>query len=122
VLIGLTALAILLQGLWAGIFLEHDGGRDEASGWIDVHGRGGEVGIIVAIAATIVVFVRQRARKDLWIGSAVLVVLLILEAYLGGLIRDDGKNALTAVHVQLAMAVMGLAVWLTVRAGRVRRS
>ena len=25
VLTGLTALAVLLQGLWAGIFLEHDG-------------------------------------------------------------------------------------------------
>lgn len=31
VLIGLSALTVLLQGLWAGIFLEHDGHRD-ASG------------------------------------------------------------------------------------------
>jgi hypothetical protein len=28
---------VLLQGLWAGIFLQHDGQRDAASGWIDVH-------------------------------------------------------------------------------------
>ena len=40
------------------------------------------------------------------------------EAYLGGLIRDAGKDTLTAVHVPLAMALMGLAVWLPLRARR----
>jgi hypothetical protein len=114
-LIGLTAVAVLLQGLWAGIFLEHDGARDAASGWIDVHARGADVAIVLAAAATVVGFLRLRRRKDLWIGSAVLTVLLILESYLGGLIRDDGKDALTAVHVPIAMALMGLVVWLPLR-------
>ncbi len=43
VLSGLAALAVLLQGLWAGIFLEHDGKRDDSQNWIDVHAHGGEV-------------------------------------------------------------------------------
>jgi hypothetical protein len=115
-LIGLCALAVLLQGLWAGIFLQHDGQRDDASGWIDVHARGADVAILLAAAATIVAFARLRPRKDLWVGSAVLTVLLILESYIGGLIRDDGKDVLTAVHVPIAMALMGLVVWLPLRA------
>jgi hypothetical protein len=116
VLIGVAALAVLLQGLWAGIFLEHDGQRDSAGLWIDLHARGAEVSIVLAIAATIVAFVRLRARKDLWVGSSVLTVLLVLQSYLGGLIRDDGKDTLTVVHVPLAMALMGLVVWLPLRA------
>ena len=115
-LTGLAALAVLLQGLWAGIFLEHDGQRDDASGWIDMHARGGEVALVLAVAATAVALWRHRARKDLWIGSLALVVLLVLESYLGGLIRDDGKDTLTAVHVPLALAIMAVSVWLPLRA------
>jgi heme A synthase len=117
-LVGLAALAVLLQALWAGIFLEHDGGRDAAAGWIDVHARGGEAAIVLALAATIVAFIKLRDRKDLWIGSAALTVLLILESYLGGLIRDDSKDTLTAVHVPLAMTLMALVIWLPLRARR----
>ncbi len=115
VLLGLTALAVLLQAVWAGIFLEHDGERDAASSWIDVHARGGEIAIGLALLATIVALVKLRPRKDLWIGSAALTVLLIVEAYIGGLIRDDSKDTLTAVHVPLAMAIMALVVWLPLR-------
>ncbi|GAB1646561.1 hypothetical protein [Krasilnikovia sp. MM14-A1259] len=120
VLTGLASLAVLLQGVWAGIFLEHDGRRDDAGGWIDVHARGADVALVLAIAATIVAVWRLRSRKDLWIGSLVLVVLLAFESYLGGLIRDDGKDALTAVHIPLAMAIMAVSVWLPLRA-RIRR-
>jgi len=119
-LTGLAALAVLLQGLWAGIFLEHDGRRDDASGWIDVHARGGEIALVLAVLAAAVALWRHRARRDLWIGSLVLVVLLVLESYLGGLIRDDGKDTLTAVHVPLAMAIMAVSVWIPLRA-RLRR-
>lgn len=118
VLIGLSSLAILLQGLWAGFFLEHDGGRDAASGWIDVHARGGEIALVLALVATIVAFVRLRPRRDLWTGSAALTALLAVESWLGGAIRDDGKDVLTIVHVPLAMALMALAVWLPLRARR----
>ncbi len=120
VLIGLTALAVLLQGLWAGIFLEHDGGRDAASGWVDVHARGGDITIVLALLATVVALAKLRHRKDLCIGAAALTVLLVLEAYLGGLIRDASKDTLTAVHVPLGMAIMALVVWIPLRA-RTRR-
>ncbi|MHA6794764.1 hypothetical protein ACVGVM_14825 [Pseudonocardia bannensis] len=118
VLIGLTALTLLLQGLWAGIFLEHDGARDAAKNWIDVHARGADIAIALAAAATIVAFVKLRARRVLWLGSLALTILLLLEAYLGGLIRDEGQDALTAVHVPLAMALIGLVVWLPLHAIR----
>ena len=117
-LIGLSALAVLLQGLWAGLFLQHDGQRDAAEGWINAHARGGEVALVLAVAATVVAFLKARDRKDLWVGTGVLVVLLVAESYIGGQIRDAGKDSLTAVHVPLAMALMGLAVWLPFRATR----
>lgn len=118
VVIGLAALAILLQGLWAGIFLEHDGARDAASSWIDLHAMGGYVAIGLAALATVLGLVQLRARRDLWIGSLVLTALLVLEVYLGGLIRDAGQDTLTAVHVPFALAIMALAVSLLLRAPR----
>jgi hypothetical protein len=117
-LIGLAALDVLLQGLWAGIFLEHDGKRDAASTWIDVHARGADIGILLAVAAAVYVLVKLRSRRDLLVGTVVFALLMVLESYIGGTIRDNGKDALTAVHVPLAMALMGLAVWLPVRATR----
>ena len=115
-LIGISALAVLLQGLWAGIFLEHDGHRDAASAWIDVHARGADVALLFAALATVYAFWKLRARRDLWAGGLVFTALIVIESYIGGLIRDDGKDTLTAVHVPVAMALMGLAVWLPLRA------
>lgn len=119
-LTGLAALAVLLQGLWAGIFLEHDGRRDAADSWIDVHARGGEAAIVLAVLALLVLLARLRGRTDLLAGTAALLVLLVLESWIGGMIRDDGKDALTAVHVPFAMAIMAVSVWLPLRA-RTRR-
>jgi hypothetical protein len=121
-LAGIAALAILLQGLWAGIFLEHDGQRDAAESWIEVHATGGEVALAFAVLATIWALVRLRSRRDLVVGAIVLTVLIALESYLGGLIRDEGKDTLTAVHVPLAMLLMAVAVWLPFRAGRAQAS
>jgi uncharacterized membrane protein len=116
-LTGLAALAVLLQGLWAGQFLEHDGQRDAAENWIEVHATGGEVAIGLAALATIWALVRLRHRRDLVIGGIVLTLLLVLEAYIGGLIVDDGKDSLTPLHIPLAMLLMAVAVWLPFRAG-----
>lgn len=115
-LTGLAAVAVLLQGLWAGIFLEHDGRRDAAGSWIDVHARGGEVAIALVALALITAVMKLRSRKDLIAGSLSLLVLLVVESYLGGLIRDQSKDSLTAIHVPLALAIMALAVWLPLRA------
>ncbi len=119
-LLGLCAVAVLLQGLWAGIFLRFDGKRDESASWIDVHARGGEVALVLAVLATAWALWKLRSRVDLWLGSIVLVVLLAAESYIGGLIRDQGKDVMTAVHVPLALAIMGLVVWLPTRAARRR--
>lgn len=72
ILIGLAALAVLLQGLWAGIFLEHDGKRDAAGSWIEVHAKGGEVAIVFAAIATIVAVMKLRQHRALVIGTALL--------------------------------------------------
>ena len=54
--IGLTALAVLLQGLWAGLFLRDDGHASGAESWVDVHARGGDIAILLAAVATVVAF------------------------------------------------------------------
>lgn len=118
ILLGISAVAVLLQGLWAGIFLEHDGHRDAASSWIDVHARGGDVALLFAALATVYALWKRRGRKDLWIGGAVYTVLIAFEAWIGGLIRDNGADTLTALHVPLAMAIMALAVWLPLKGRR----
>ena len=117
VLVGLTSVVVLLQGLWAGMFLQGDD-RDAFGQWIDVHARGGELAIGLAVIAAVIGVVKLRSRVDLWGGALALGVLLVLEAYVGGLIRDDGLDQLTPLHVPLGMALFGLAVWLPMRARR----
>lgn len=56
---------------------------------------------------------------DLLVGSAALFVLLLVESYLGGLIGDSPD--LEALHFPLALALIGLAVWLPTRARRLTR-
>jgi uncharacterized membrane protein len=119
-LAGLAALVVLLQGLWAGVFLEHDGKRDAAESWIDLHARGADVALLLGVLTTAWAVWKLRSRRDLWGGGLVLVVLLVVESYLGGLIRDEGKDTLTSVHVPLAMAIMAVSVWLPARAARRR--
>jgi hypothetical protein len=66
--------------------------------------------------ATVVAFVQLRGRRDLLLGSAALTLLLVAEVAIG---QGVGRShALQVVHVPLALALMGLAVWLPVRARR----
>ena len=44
------------------------------------------------------------------------------ESFIGGQIRDASQDTLTAVHVPLGMAIMGVAVWLPLRARAGRRA
>lgn len=113
-LIGLSALAVLLQGLWAGLFVHE--GQDYKESWVEVHARGADIAILLAAAATVAAYVKLRSRRDLIALSAVFTALLMLEAYLGGLIGDS--PAVTVIHFPLAMALMGLAVYLPFRAAR----
>src|SRR5207245_11277395 len=79
-LIGLATLGVLLQGLWAGLFVQE--GEDYKERWVEVHALDGEITIALAALATVAAFVLLRARrKDLVVGSAVLTVLLVVAAY-----------------------------------------
>lgn len=114
-LVGLASLGVLLQGLWAGLIVRE--GQDYQATWVRVHDLGAQTTIALAALSTVVAFVSlRRSRRDLLVASAAFTVLLVLEAYVGG---EIGKRAwLTAVHFPLAMALMGLAVWLPMRARR----
>lgn len=116
-LVGLASLAVLLQGVWAGMFVRE--GRKDDNTWVEVHSRGADVAILLAILAAVVAIARLRARRDLLVGSIALVVLLVVESYIGGVVGDH--NALEVIHFPLAMALLALSVWLPVRA-RSRRS
>jgi heme A synthase len=111
-LVGLASLGVLLQGVWAGLFLrEH---ADYDSHWVAVHSLDGQVTTALALAATVIAFVQLRARRDLVLGSALFTVLLVVEVALGEAVSRS--HALQVVHIPLAMALMGLAVWLPLRA------
>lgn len=112
ILVGLAALTVLLQGVWAGLFIRE--GQDNDSSWVTVHARAADLAIVLALAALVVGILRVRHRRDLVVGTGIFALLLIVEAFLGGLIGDHGRVA--AVHIPLAMGLLGLAVWLPMRA------
>jgi hypothetical protein len=112
---GVTALAVLLQGVWAGLFLEHDGKRDKATASIAAHNVGGSVALALAVVALVIAVVKLRSRKDLLVGTSILVVLLAVEYMLGMLIHNQSKDALTAIHVPLALVITAVTVWLPLR-------
>lgn len=85
-LAGLAAFAVVLQGLWAGLFLQyHDAAHRAArQSWIAVHATGGEVALGLAVLATAWAIFWLRSRPGLMIGAAALTALLIVVAYIGG--------------------------------------
>jgi heme A synthase len=116
-LIGLTSLAILLQGLWAGLFIREGRDFDESSAqsrWVEVHDWGARIAIVMALISLIVAAIRLRSRRDLLIGTVVLFLALLLEAYIGGEIGDH--PSWPSYHVPLAMLLMALSIWLPFRA------
>jgi hypothetical protein len=118
-LVGLTSLVVLLQGLWAGLFIREGKAYDATSSqanFVEVHDWGARVAIVLALVSLVVAFVRVRGRRELLIGTGALFLLLMLEAFIGGEIGDHAN--LPAVHIPLAMALMGLVVWLPARAAR----
>jgi hypothetical protein len=117
--IGLTSLVVLLQGLWAGLFIREGKDFDASSSqsnWVEVHDLGARIAIILALVSLVVAFVRLRRRTDLLVGTGALFVLLLIEAYIGGEIGDHANWP--SIHVPLAMSLMGLSVWLPTRAVR----
>lgn len=108
-LVGVASLAVLLQGLWAGLFMSTPDTDPEKTPWLEVHSWCGKAAIGFALLATVWAFLKLRERTDLTFGALALTVLLILEAYLGGLIVDEGKDVMAAVHVRGAHGPGGVA-------------
>jgi len=118
-LIGLTTLAILLQAVFAGEFVD----RSHTGGWLSAHNANAVVVIALAVITAIyaVVALRNTARA-LVIGSIVLAVLVIVQTVIGHAITDDNDNGLLVIHIPLAMLVFGLAIWLSAKARSLRKA
>jgi heme A synthase len=112
-IIGLASLGVLLQGVWAGLFFGDSGNHDL---WVRVHQIGGMVTGALALVAAIVALAQLRHRRGVVVGAIVFFVLVVAEIGLGEALGD--QRGLAAVHIPLAMALMGLAVWLPLRAAR----
>ena len=118
-LTGLTSLAILLQGVFAGEFIDHGA----HGGWLNAHDINGYVVVVLAVATAVygVVALRSAARQ-LAMASVALAVLVIAQDGIGHAITDNGTDGLIAVHVPLALIVFGLTIWLSVSARVMRRA
>src|SRR4051794_29633165 len=80
-MIGLTSLVVLLQGLWAGLFIREGKDFDASSAqanWVEAHDWGARIAIVLALASLVVAFWRLRVRKDLLVGTGALFLLLLL--------------------------------------------
>jgi hypothetical protein len=117
-LAGLTSLVVLLQGVWAGLFLPAGKGGPYDDSWVSTHNWGARVTLLFALATAVIGFLTLRERRELWIGAIVVTVLVAIEAGLGAAISDGGSSAAAAVHVPLALLIMSLTVWLPLRASR----
>ena len=118
-LIGLTSLAILLQGVFAGVFIE----PGAHSGWLDAHDINADVAGALAIGTAIyAVGWLRAAAPSLAIGSTVLAVLVIALAAIGHAIVGSHDDGLTPVHVPLALLAFGLTIWLSVKARTLRKA
>ena len=118
ILNGLVLLGVVLQGLWAGGFIGHLDGAF----WLQLHRFTAYTLVVLALAAAILAVRTQRRHRAITAGSALLFVLVGVEAELGHEIADGGAGALVAVHVPNALLIMGLAAYLATTAARARRT
>jgi hypothetical protein len=118
-LVALTSLAVLVQGITAGLFVNQEG-RD---GWVTVHGVIADVTWVSALGTAIVGFrTVRRMHHRLWLLTALLFVLALAQTGVGHLITDGGMDGLIIVHVPLAMVIFGLTIWLVVATAHARRT
>ncbi|MEU2351178.1 hypothetical protein [Modestobacter sp. NPDC049651] len=114
-LVGLTSLGVLLQGLWAGLFLR----PGDQGTWVSIHQHAGETTVLLGVLAAVAALVWMRHNRPALIGTLLLAVLLVVELVLGYSL-DGGSTGAVVVHVPLAMLLMGLAVYLPLAARRTR--
>jgi hypothetical protein len=118
-LVGLVALEILLQGVFAGVFIQP--GRHP--GALNAHDVNADVTIGVSLVAMIYALVLlRRAGRSLVIGSIVLFLLLVAQDSIGHAITGSSDDSLEAVHVPIALLAFGLTIWLSARARMLRKA
>ncbi len=118
ILNGLMLLGVVLQGLWAGGFIGHLDGAF----WLQLHRLTAYVVVILALAAAILAVVTLRRHRAIAAWSAGLFVLVAIQAELGHEIGDGAARSVIAVHVPVALLIMGLGVYLSIAAARARQS
>jgi ABC-type uncharacterized transport system permease subunit len=112
-LTGLTSLAILLQAVFAGEFIN----RADRGGWLSAHNVNAYVVVALAVATAAFAFARLRATAPgLIVRSVVLAVLLIAQAGIGSAVTNGGHDWLLVIHIPLALIVFGLTVYNSVLA------
>ncbi|ARC56681.1 hypothetical protein AS850_06285 [Frondihabitans sp. 762G35] len=118
-LTGITSLAIFLQAVTAGQFLQQEG--NEA--WVEAHGVIADVAWGFALVTAIFALVTLRkAQPRLTVLTVVLFVLTLGQTGMGHLITDLGQDAWIPVHVPVAFVVFGLTAWLSFKAAQLRRA
>jgi hypothetical protein len=118
-LTGLTTLAILLQAVFAGEFVD----RARTGGWVSAHNANADVVIALAVITAIYAFVALRGHAPrLVIEAVVLAVLVIAQTAIGHAITDDNDNGLLVIHIPLAMLVFGLTIYMSAQARSARKA
>lgn len=118
-LTGLTSLAILLEAVFAGEFID----RSSNAGWLSAHNVTADVAIALAVLTAVYAVVALRnAARVLVNGSLVLAALMIVQTAIGHAITNDNDNGLLVIHIPLALLVFGLTIWLSVSARTLRKA
>jgi hypothetical protein len=118
-LTGLTSLAILLQAVFAGEFID----RAHRGGWLSAHNANADVVVALAVLSALYAVARLRvSARPLMIGSVVLAVLVIVQTVIGHAITDNNHDGLLVIHVPLALIVFGLTIWISVSSRSTRRA
>jgi heme A synthase len=118
-LTGLTSLSILAQAVIAGEFVS----QKHRHGWIDVHDVVADVVAVLALATMIFTIVTLRkTSRALLIGTIVLLVLVVIQIFIGHQITDNNQDWLIGIHVPLAFIIFGIAIWLPINAVTLRRA
>ncbi|MCU1472877.1 hypothetical protein [Amnibacterium sp.] len=120
VLIGLTALSILLQSITAGKFVNQKGGSVDA--WTNLHGFIAYPVMLLALATAAFAYVRMRSSAPrLWLWTTLLFVAIVCQWLSGHAITTLGLDWVIPIHVVLAFLIWGLAIVLCVRSATLRR-
>lgn len=120
-LLGLTTLAIFVQPITAGLFVNRES-QSNYDSLVTLHGVTADISWVLALVTASYALwkVRPFAPLIAW-ATAALFVTDIVQTGIGHLISDNGQDWLLYVHVPLAFVVFGLAIWLSVRSAMLRR-